>query len=76
VGDAVAVVDPRIRKIKEKYENYYTIKNTKKIQIVSDVVMSATAPHESKNVCEAITKSGKRCSFKPMCNGKCKKHSK
>lgn len=73
--------DPRLRKIKEKYEQFEQMKNSRKIQIVSDVVMSMSTNEPivspmKNNICEAITKSGKRCSFKAMCNGKCKKHAK
>lgn len=69
--------DPRIQKIKEKYDELQHIKNSRKVQVVSDVVMTTSETHTGiSSVCEAITKSGKRCSFKAMCQGKCKKHSK
>jgi hypothetical protein len=64
-----------IHKLRESHKKYNDKREKSKI-VFLDIVPDKHIVNRHKNVtCQAITMSGKRCSFKSTCGIYCKKHN-
>lgn len=61
--------------LKNKYKQAQHRKDTRRTIMIDKTPEVVNEQRTSKKICQAITMSGKPCSFKTMCGNFCKKHS-
>lgn len=63
-----------IARIKQKYEEYDQRKKDRSIIVTSKIVEPKKV--DTRNICRALTLSGKPCGFKASCGAYCRKHTR
>lgn len=61
--------------LKNKYKQAQNRKDNRKTIMIEKTPDAVNEQRTSKKICQAITMSGKSCSFKAVCGDFCKKHS-
>ena len=61
--------------MKNKYKQAQNRKDNRKTIMIEKTPEVVNEQRTSKRICQAITMSGKSCSFKAVCGDFCKKHS-
>ena len=63
-----------IARIKQKYEEYDQRKRDRSIMMTNKILESENV--DTRNICRALTLSGKPCKFKAVCGNYCRKHTR
>lgn len=66
--------EEHVRKYVNRYNHIQAEKDKKAIKVISKPPPQANETKYSTKICEAMTLSGKKCTFKATCGNYCKKH--
>ena len=64
-----------IHKLRQSRKEYDDRRENRKIKIIENVPEKNHEKRYVTNMCQAITTSGKRCTFKASCGNFCRKHA-
>uniref|UniRef100_A0A6C0JTZ6 Uncharacterized protein n=1 Tax=viral metagenome TaxID=1070528 RepID=A0A6C0JTZ6_9ZZZZ len=71
--------NPIVQKLREGYKKHEDIKKNRCIQVIDNTkpvpIMVENSSSSSSGLCQANTKSGKKCTFRASCGKFCKKHN-
>ena len=63
-----------IFRIKQKYDEYEKGRKDRSIMMTNKILESENV--DTRNICRALTLSGKPCKFKAVCGNYCRKHTR
>ena len=63
-----------IFRIKQKYDEYEKGRKDRSIMMTNKILESENV--DTRNICRALTLSGKPCGFKAVCGNYCRKHTR
>lgn len=70
----VEIQEEHVRNYVNRYKDIKDEKDKKAIQIINKPPPKIVETKYSTKICEAMTLSGKKCTFKATCGNYCKKH--